>query len=261
MKGTTFQNGVEYKVTIEGESWQQGQSIQGQLQTIIRNTPAGSAADAVTPRVVLAESTERKIKSKSAEAFSIIEEASSDASVSTTADGPTLVWKFTVPRQARITDKAGSLFLLYGFGDDLFTYGQLKLNILPHHYLQDIIEMMRTEFRFALKKTTAGRNGWIDTELDPPDSKDWAQLDHLVIELKLEGEGKDTSIEAKFQFHRAEVDGMKAGLSTKLTKREVTRSWPRSELVHDFNDRLDKDAAQAAINDVVEEYRNQGWLA
>ena len=302
MKGTSFHNGVEFKVTIEGESWQQGQAISGGLQRVVRGNPqsgvsSGGVSGGATPasggethatanpagqtsgnalaagggaisagggsplpggnpspqpplqsRVILAESTERKIKNKSADAFKILGEAVAENATA---------WKFTIPRDARITDKAGSLYILYGSGEDPHSLAQLRLNIIPHHYLQDFVELMRTQLRFALKKMTAAKKGWVEVELTPPASKDWAQLDHLILRLQLTVD----TIETQFHFHRAEVDAMKAGLTTKLTLREIELSLPIADYVHDFNDRLNKDASEAAVNDVIEEYRSLGWLA
>jgi hypothetical protein len=245
MKGTTFQNGIEFKITINGETWLQGEEISGQLEA----TPKNPGAALSRARVILAETTHRKLKSKSVEGFHILAEAESTTSP--------LTYAFKLPIQARITDNAGSVFMLYGCQDDLHTLGILKLNIVPHHYLRDLIELMRTEFRFALKTLAAGKNGFVEAKLEPSGSKEWAQLENLVLALQI----TDETIEAKFQFNRNAVDALKGGLQTKIEKREVFRSWEIKEFVHDFNDRLNKDAATLGIENAIEEYRALGWLA
>jgi hypothetical protein len=245
MKGTSFQNGIEFKITINGETWLQGEEISGHLEATAKNP----GATLTRARVILAETTHRKLKSKSVEGFHILAEAEANTSP--------LNYSFKLPVQARITDNAGSLFMLYGCQDDLHTLGILKLNIVPHHYLRDLIELMRTEFRFALKTLTAGKNGWVVAKLEPSGSKDWAQLDNLELSLQI----SDDTIEAKFQFNRNAVDALKAGLQTKIEKREVYRSWDTPEFVHGFNDRLNKDAAQIGIENAISEYRQLGWLA
>ena len=245
MKGTTFQNGVEFKITINGETWLQGEEVSGQLEA----TPKNPNASLTRARVILAETTHRKLKSKSVEGFHILAEV--DSAISP------LAYSFKLPIQARITDNVGSLFMLYGSHDDLHSLGILKLNIVPHHYLRDLIDLMRTEFRFALKTLTAGKNGFVEAKLEPSGSKEWSQLENLVLDLQITGE----TIEAYFQFNRNAVDALKGGLQTKIEKREITRSWDRSEFVHGFNDRLNKDAAQIGIENVIAEYKSAGWLA
>jgi hypothetical protein len=249
MKGTSFQNGVEFKISIEGEAWEQGQPLVGRL--VIQGKSESS-------RVILASATERKLKNKSPDAFEVLAECPG-------AQAQT-GFEFALPLTARITDKAGSLYLLYGNALDPHALGRLRLNIVPHHVVQDLIDLLRTEFRFALKKATAGKKDFTEFELTPPAGKDWAQLDHLIVRTRIvtaeeASEDAETSLLVYLDFHRAEVDGLKAGLSTKITQREVGREVGLSDLVHAFNGRLNKDAAAELIHDMFEEYRNAGWLA
>jgi hypothetical protein len=234
MRGVSFQNGVEFKISIDGERWEQGDEISGEILAVAKNP----GAELKPARVILAETTERKLKSKSKDGFHVLAEA-------TTSTFP-FGWKFEMPLQARISDKAGGLCILYGSQEDPHTLGILKLNVVPHHYFNDLIELMRTEFRYALKGLSAGKDGWVD-----------AKLENLILSLRME----DGQIDAIFEFSRERVDAMKAGLQTKIEKQEITRSWLVKEFVHDFNDRINKDVATAAIESVISEYKSAGWLA
>ena len=245
MKGISFQDGVEFKVTIQGETWQQGEDLSGSLEATVKNPDVALGE----MRVILAETTDRKLKLKSVDGFHVLAEASS-------ATSP-LAWSFKLPIDARISDKPGSLFILYGSRVDKHALGMLRLAILPHHYIHDLIEIMRTEFRFALKNLTAGKGNFVEAKLEPSGSKEWAQLEELILAVKV----TDETIETKFIFNRNAVDAMKAGLQTKIEKREIERSWGLKEFVHDFNGRLNKDAATLAIQNVISEYRSAGWLA
>lgn len=236
MKGISFQNGIEYKITISGERWEQGDTISGELQATAKNQ--GVTLDAHTAQVILAETTERKLKLKSKEAFKVIGQVQ--------ATHATLAWEFKLPIDARITDKAAGLCILYGAQVDPHALGILKLNILPHHYFQDLIELMRTEFRYLLKGMAAGKDGWAD-----------AKFEDLILSFKLSEE----TINVNFEFSRERVDAMKAGLQTKTEKQEFFRSWDTHEFVHRFNDRINKDVATAAIQNVISEYKTAGFLA
>jgi len=240
MKGISFQNGVEYKITILGEQWQQGDTLSGELKITSKNSQSGAPkTGALKARVLLVETTERKLKSKSNDAFEIIHEAK--------VDGDGTSWTFSLPLNSRISDKAGCICVLYGAQEDLHALGILKLNIVPHHYFRDLIELMRTEFRYALKSLSAGKNGWV-----------LANLENLTLALKQTQE----TIDAKFEFARTRVDAMKAGLQTKIEKQEIARSWKTKEFVHDFNDRINKDVATDSIQNVISEYQSgSGWLA
>lgn len=245
MKGISFQNGVEFKIHIEGESWSQGDTIEGSLEAVVRN--AGATPPLL--HVLLADGVDKKIKAKSDDAFQVLEKAQAGS-------GP-LSWKFTLPLHARVTDKNGSLYVLYGSSENATTLGQLKLNILPHLHLREIIEVLTHHFRFVVKTIISGKKGFVEFKLDPPDTRDWVSLEQLVLSLKHENE----TISAKFNFRRNEVDSVKAGLQTKKTQREIERAWEISKIVHGFNQRLNKDEATTSIDEVIAQYKTAGWLS
>lgn len=244
MKGMSFQNGVEFKLSLAGESWQQTGKICGELTWNVRNPGAPEPS----PRVILVETTERKLKAKSEEAFQVVE---------TREGADSRHFEFLLAPNARISDKAGSLYLLYGTGTDLWTLGRLRLQIDPHPVIQDWIDLLRTHFRFSFKRVSQGKRGFVEAELDAPSGSEWAQLESLVAQMQW----APPQIETQWIFHRKEVDGMKAGLQTKVVKREVERSLPISEIVHAFNGRLNKDLAEQTLQAVFDEYRGKGWLS
>ncbi len=239
MKGLSFQNGVEFKITIEGESWSQGDLIRGKIES----KPLSKA------QVLLAEGLDKKVKLKSPDAFVVLDEA-----VSNTAP---FEWSFQLPIDSRISDKNGALYLLYGHGENLEKLGQLRLTILPHLLFRDLIELLTAHFRFALKTISAGKTGSMEVKFDPPSNKDWAMLEQLILQLKM----TDESMDIKFQFHRQEVDATKGGLSTKMIKREFSRSWKTSQIILNFNQRLDKEVVTVEIDKVIAEYKDAGWLS
>ncbi len=245
MKGVSFQNGVEFKVSIEGETWSQGDLIQGTLQASVKNP--GSTLPSL--KLCLAEGTERRIKAKSPEAFRIIEELSSNTS--------SLEWKFTLPKDVRVSDKAGSLYILYGSATDTHALASLKLNIIPHLHIRELCEVLSIHSRFVLKFINAGKNNWVEVKFGPPDGKDWLFLEHLIVSLRID----DTKLYANFEFTRNAIDAMKGTLKTNIVKRELEREWSLANLIHDFNQRLNKDAAADAIDAVLAEYKSAGWLA
>jgi hypothetical protein len=239
MKGLSFQNGVEYKINIDGESWSQGDSISVTLES---KTPSSL-------NLFLAEGVDKKVKAKSPDAFTVLEKFSSETSP--------LKQTIALPLSARISDKSGSLYVLYGKEEQTEKLGQLRLNVIPHLLIRDFIDLMTAHFRFAQKTTSAGKNDEVEVKLDPSGSKEWASLEQLLLRVQITEE----TMEVYFQFHRSEVDPTKGGLSSISVKREVTRTWNLSEIVHDFNQRLNKEVTTAAVEAVFAEYRSAGWLA
>lgn len=239
MKGMSFQNGVEFRVSINGESWSQGDTIQGRMES-----------KPLAPGMIyLAEGVDKKVKAKTPDAFIVLQEYE-------LTQAP-FDWKFQLPVDTRISDKSGALYILYGHGENIEKLGQLRLNILPHSHLKDLFDLLTAHFRFAFKSISAGKKGTIEVKFDPPSAKDWAMLEQLVLVCKT----TEKEIDCKFQFHRNEVDATKGGLASKSVKREVSRTWNTKAVIHDFNQRLNKDVMTIEFEKVISEYRNAGWLS
>ena len=239
MKGVSFQNGVEFKVTLEGESWSQGDTLRGKIES----KPQSQA------QLILAEGIDKKVKLKTPDAFVVLEELS-------TKSLP-FEWSFKLSLDARISDKSASLYLLYGNNDNIEKLGQLRLNVLPHIHIKDLIDLCTNEFRFALKGISFSKSGDTEVKFDPPSNSEWTFLEQLVIQLKQDS----NSLQAKFQFHRKEIDGSKGGLATKSVKREVSRKWNKAQIIHDFNQRLNKEIMAIEFEKVIAEYKDAGWLS
>lgn len=247
MKGTSFQKGIEIKVETQGESWRQGDTLQGTLTSKLRE---GQKLPSPV-HLQLALGHEKKVKAKAPDAFSEYQ----DATITLENEK----FQIQLPLHAEISDKASSLYLLYGFLNTLEPFqldsgfAHLKLTLTPHPLLQDILDLLSTHYRFVLKSIQTG----IKAKLAPPTTKDWAALEQLLVELKL----KESSIEVIFEFSRNEVEALSSSLKTKLVKRKITRQWDIKKFIHDFNQRLDKEITTEAIDQIIEEYRNSGWLS
>ena len=69
MKGMNSQNGVEFRIQFEGETWAQGDTLRG----VLVSKPEQKL------RVVLAEGIDKKVRSKSEDAYRILDEKTSDS--------------------------------------------------------------------------------------------------------------------------------------------------------------------------------------
>lgn len=242
MKGVSFQNGIEFKISIDGESWVQGGVLNGKLESVVRN--GGASAPLY---IFLANGIDKKIKQKTVGAFQILERKTAET-------GP-IDWSFDLLSDARISDKTGSLYIAYGGCEILETLGQLKLNILPHPYIQDVFSLMNTNYRFVLKGILYAKNGMVEASFEAPATKDWASLEELILLMRVK-----ENVACNFQFYRKVVDATKGGLSSKIMKREFEQNWNVKNIIHDFNNRVNKDVVTEYIDNIIAEYRNTGWL-
>ncbi len=238
MKGVSFQNGVEFKITIDGESWAQGDTICGKIES----KPAASV------HVYLVEGIDKKVKAKSADAFVVLNEQKAD-------QGP-MEWKFDTSLDSRISDKAGSLYVLYGNQENLEKLGLLRLNIIPHLIIRDLIDLCGSHFRFVPKGFTFTKAGETEVKLDPPATQEWTSLEQLQIFFEM----RNDTLHARFLFHKKEIDATKGGIATHIVKREFKRDWKLALIVHDFNQRLNKEILTIELEKVVAEYKDAGWL-
>lgn len=238
MKGTSFQKGVELKVFIEGETWHQGGQIEGTLSPILKSSQT-LPADLT---LAIAPGTEKKVKTKSPDAFLLSE------SLPIQRNGEQFFCN--LPVNAEVTDKTSSLYLIYGFPS---TFAHLKLTILPHIHLQDVIDVISHHFRFPVKSVSTG----IKVKFDPPASKEWTFLEQLVLHLTLQ----EDHIEANLEFTKKEIDALSAGLKAKTAKKNIARSWPLKGFLHEFNQRINKDLITESLEQVFQEYRSGGWLS
>src|SRR4051812_18114787 len=124
MKGMSFQKPLEFRLQVEGETWNQGDSISGVLEVKNRGSESISLADM---QVQLGHGRLKRVHEKMSGAFKILEKTGMDASATLAPNAEAkLQWKFPTDRNCPITDSMASLFLLYGKGEVVETLGQLQ---------------------------------------------------------------------------------------------------------------------------------------
>jgi hypothetical protein len=238
MKGFSVQDGNELRIEIEGERWSQGDRIRVRLQ---------SKREAHL-FLGLASGFEKRIKTKSEEAFEIHEQIELKHSM--------IEKEFLLPNDARITDKAGSLYALYGIGNPPATLSSLRLQIEPHPHIRDLAEVLTHHFRFTLKSTSMGKKQEVELKFEPSGSKEWASLETLTISARL----LKTELELKFLFQRKEINALNTAFTAQSVKKTIEKNFALNELIHDFNQRLNKESVTAGLDLVFEEYRSQGGI-
>ena len=238
MKGFSVQDGNELRIEIEGERWSQGDRIRVRLQ---------SKREAHL-FLGLASGFEKKIKTKSEDAFEIHEQIE--------LNHTTIEKEFLIPIDARITDKTGSLYALYGIGNPPASLANLRLQIDPHLHIRDLSEIFTHHFRFTLNSTSMGKNQEVELKFEPSGSKEWASLESMTVSARL----LNAELQLKFLFQRKEINALKSALTSQSVKKAIEKNFALNEVIHDFNQRLNKENVTAGLDLVFEEYRSQGGI-
>jgi hypothetical protein len=220
VKGKSFQKPFELSLLVEGESWRQGDSIQGTL-AIKNHSSEMVSLDEIQVQLVLGDL--KKVKQKSEGAFKSL------GYPPVLAQGQlepqqevTFPWKFETDRNCPITDNSGSLFLLYGpgTGESFEKVGHLQLIVSPFAVIEDFMKDLETHFRFIRKSQKSGKKS-VEVKYLPPDSRAFASLDHLVLLFSFESE----KLDVKYVFQVKKVEASAATIELKKQKREVSQSF------------------------------------
>ncbi|MDP7438932.1 MAG: hypothetical protein QGI53_05765 [SAR324 cluster bacterium] len=220
MRSTFFQQPLEYQLEVEGENWDQGGIIKGKLR--VRNMSA-AAVNVKTVQIVLAHGLIKAIKEKGEVGWEIQQKRLIAQDISLQPGGEqSSEWSFDLPTDCPITDKQGSLFLLFGDDDVLSAGGRLDLKIQLHPILQSFLQTFTTQFRFLLKYQKR-KAEWTEVKLVPPDSREFPNMDYVYCFLRIHQE----KLEAHYRF---KMKGLgRSGQQMTITKknREIEQSIPQ----------------------------------
>jgi len=246
MRGTTFQKPLEFKLFVNGESWQQGDSVSGTITVASHSDGKESLKDI---KLMLALGAERKVKSKAADAFTVISEISlkSPPSVDAKKDTGELKWTVDLDANCAITDTAGSLYLLYGHGKTE-QLGHLQLHVQPKKFFTDFAEVFEIQHRFA-QKYKKSKKGKVEIKLAPPVGKQFAAMDQLYLLFRMDGE----TLEVNYLFNVKKLDAA----TMKLRKEKIAfeQSFQPNEY-RLFNGRLNKLFIEEKVQGILGELKS-----
>lgn len=213
MKGNFFAKPLEYKLDVNGESWQQGSMLQGSL--IIAN----HGAETILVKdlgIHLCFGNNKKIKAKDGKAFEVIDSKLPDTETILSKSETSIDFNFALNSNAPITEKTQSLYLVCGDINHPFDGGMLELNIAPIKAVSDFMEIFQTFFKFKFK-TLKNKKDWVAVQVTPPDSKDWVNIQKLNLHMKVE----DQKLNINFIFNLKKLSFDSTLTGTKDSKLEV----------------------------------------
>lgn len=180
MKGIVFLKPLEYSIEIIGERWHQGDSLKGFLK--IKNHSL-EIVELPLLKLALSEGNYKKIKSKDLKAWSIVSEnILSEALIINPSEVKDYSFEFSLAENCKITDKTGSLYLVFFDKDEKTPAGHIELVIEPKVAIQKILQILESFLRFKVKEVKYSK-GMIEVKLLPPMSRELSNLDTFELSL------------------------------------------------------------------------------
>ena len=136
-------------------------------------------------RLDLACAEIKSVRERKEDAFAVVASAESLQPLEL---GPqeqrSVLWTCRLDRNCPISDKARTLYLLYGRASGLL--GRQPLTVQTHAHAEAVLRILETSFQFVLKGQKFSK-GWVEAKLKPPSARRFSMLNELVLGFRSEG--------------------------------------------------------------------------
>jgi hypothetical protein len=222
MRSVYIQQPLEYQIDVEGESWNQGEVVKGQIR--IRNMSSKTVA-VKTSQIILAHGLKKVFKEGTMVPWEVLEKQVVAQDIALQAGSElTFGWNFNLSTDCPITDKQGGLYLLFGGDEALTEGGRLNLQINLHPILQNYLQTFTTQFRF-LEKYQKRKSEWTEVKLIPPDSREYPNMDYVLCFLRIH----DEQLEAHYRFKMSGLGRTGEKMTVTKKNREIEQSIPQGK--------------------------------
>jgi len=222
MRSVYIQQPLEYQIDVEGESWNQGEVVKGQIR--IRNMSSKTVA-VKTSQIILAHGLKKAFKEGTMVPWEVLEKQVVAQDIALQAGSElTFGWNFDLSTDCQITDKLGGLYLLFGGDEALTEGGRLNLQINLHPILQNYLQTFTTQFRF-LEKYQKRKSELTEVKLIPPDSREYPNMDYVLCFLRIH----DEQLEAHYRFKMSGLGRTGEKMTVTKKNREIEQSIPQGK--------------------------------
>ena len=219
MRSVYIQQPLEHQIEVDGESWNQGEVVKGQIR--IRNMSSKTVA-VKTSQIILAHGLKKAFKEGTMVPWEVLEKQVVAQDIALQAGSElTFGWNFNLSTDCPITDKQGGLYLLFGGDEALTEGGRLNLQINLHPILQNYLQTFTTQFRF-LEKYQKRKSEWTEVKLIPPDSREYPNMDYVLCFLRIH----DEQLEAHYRFKMSGLGRTGEKMTVTKKNRELEQSIP-----------------------------------
>jgi len=246
MKGTIFLKPLEYNIEAMGERWKQGDKIKGTLT--IKNHSA-EKIELPFLKIKLTEGNYKKIKTKDAKAWSILEEKALGEKITVNPSAEiNYSFEFTLPESCPITDKNGSLYLAFFDKEDTQPAGHIELVIEPKQTIQQVLQIFENFARFKVKEMKNGKK-FVEVKLLPPASREASNIDSLILSLS----EVEKNLTMNYLFNLRAIDMSAGTMQTQKKIKEIEQKFNSKQYLM-YGDSPNQDfllsSIQSALNEV-----------
>lgn len=247
MKTIIIKNPIEFNFEAKGEKWRQGEKLSGVV--LVKNNGA-EKVEIPFLKVMLLSGIYKKVKVKDPKAFEPFMDIVLSKNIAINGNEvKEFPFEFMLPHDCRITDKDGSVYLALLDNDESVQTGNMELNILPKIMLTQFLEIMDNFIRFKIGPLKSNK-GMIEVKLTPPTSKDFSQVEGLV--LKLKEVDKNLVVEYHFTNKKIEMNGSSMTTSKVALKFDQTISFKEFYI---YGDSVNQDGIIVLINSILNEVK------
>ena len=218
MRSVYIQKPLEFRLEVPLEAAIQGEPVPCRITVKNHGSEPGPLPQF---SLVLGLGALKKVKAKAADAFEVLTRAELDRSQVVPANGEIVVsWEFHLDRNAPLSDKNQTPFLLYGNGEAPESLGQIPLTVTMHPHARAIFDTCETVFSLINKGET-WKDGFTNVKYKAPDLRKFSLVDEIVIGVRF----VDGSLEVLYTFKVKKIDATAHSLNFKKGKAEVTQTW------------------------------------
>lgn len=182
MKGTLFQDPIEFQLRTKQDEMEQGDAVDAELTVINRGN---SSILFENIKIDLAYGVFKTIKKKEENPWKIIASKTFEENINIDEqEKKSYFWSLNLPEGCPITDKIGSLFFLYGGGHKNFEPTFLDLKVTLNPLLKSFLQTFETQFKFV-RRYEKNNKDFVEVKLISPSSKEYPTLDHLLCRLRI----------------------------------------------------------------------------
>lgn len=224
MRGVFIQKPLEFRLEVPIETATQGEGVPCAI-TVKNHGNEPAPLKELSLRLALGNL--KKIKAKAEDAFEVVASAELERSICVEPGGQTSVsWDFALDRNAPVSDKSQSLYLLYGNADSSALLGQLPLTVRMHPHYRAIFDTCETVFSF-INKGESWKDGYTTVKYKAPDLRKFTLVDEITIGVRF----VDDSLELLYSFKIKKLEATAHSLNFKKGKAEVVQTWTPQQYI------------------------------
>lgn len=239
MKAQFFNKPLNLVLNVEGDVWEQGALVTGDLS--ITNT-SSETIDLIKLGVHLCYCQSKKLKAKDPSGIKLIQ------STQMQPGQDQLNFNFVLDANCPITDSAGSLQLLTGNIEEPLSCGMMELKVIPLKVVSSFIEVFELFFRFKFKNLK-NKKEFIETQVSPPATKEWAKIQKMSLQMKMEEE--TLVVNCHINIKTISFDSSLS--KTKDEKKEIVLKIPKEE--HTLHGSVNQEGMKKHISTMLDQVK------